>query len=105
MEPAIGRDTFIFGVRLIKKVNLGDVMVFEHDNLYMAKRVAALPGNKIVVNGEIVTVPDDCFFMLGDNAEISVDSRYWDDPFVPKMKIIAKVLNMPVFPQLIPSWK
>ena len=31
-------------------------------------------------------VPDGCYYLLGDNAEHSMDSRYWENPFVKKEK-------------------
>ncbi|MBQ9062276.1 MAG: signal peptidase I [Eubacterium sp.] len=39
-----------------------------------------------------LTVPDGCYFMLGDNRLHSKDSRYWDQPFVEKDKILAKAV-------------
>jgi signal peptidase I len=35
-----------------------------------------------------VVVPDNCYFMLGDNSTWSADSRYWG--FVPKRNIVGK---------------
>ena len=32
----------------------------------------------------------DCYYVLGDNAENSLDSRYCEEPFVKKEKIMAK---------------
>lgn len=37
-------------------------------------------------------VPENSYFMLGDNRNHSKDSRYWVNPFVSKDKIIGKVL-------------
>lgn len=37
-------------------------------------------------------VPQDSYFVLGDNREISRDSRYWKNPFVKTEKIIGKAL-------------
>ncbi len=97
----------------------GDVVVFRYpdnkDTLYV-KRVVGLPGDEIniqngnvYINGEINeeiniyasgetfadqgpwTVPQDSYFMMGDNREHSWDSRYWDTPFVPKEDILSKV--------------
>jgi len=42
-----------------------------------------------VVNGELL-VPDNHYFALGDNRDLSLDSRYWG--FVPRENIIGKPL-------------
>jgi signal peptidase I len=89
MEPTIKAESFIFGVRLVGELNVGDVIVFEHDGHLLVKRIAALPSDTVVIDGEALTIPDGCYFMLGDNAEASIDSRYWDEPFVERAKIIA----------------
>ncbi|MBR2188646.1 MAG: signal peptidase I [Eubacterium sp.] len=93
----------------------------DDESQYFIKRVIGLPGDEIdihdgnvYVNGSEtpltdsfcplqgvtdegdldypLIVPDDCYFMLGDNREHSKDSRYWDQPFVRSDQILAKAV-------------
>lgn len=64
----------------------GDTVSFEDGNVYInGKRYEEdyLPAGTITdsTEGEY-TVPEDCFFVLGDNRLYSYDSRLWEDPFV-----------------------
>ena len=38
------------------------------------------------------TVPEGCYFMLGDNRNNSHDSRYWENPYVEKDEILGKAV-------------
>ncbi len=40
--------------------------------------------------GQLIKVPKDCYFVLGDNSSSSRDSRYWG--FVPKENFIGKAV-------------
>ena len=37
-------------------------------------------------------VPEDSYFVLGDNREISKDSRYWKNPYVSRDEIIGEAM-------------
>ena len=51
------------------------------------------------VNNAVYQVPEGCYFMMGDNRNHSLDARFWVNTYVPKDKIIAKVL-FSYFPKL-----
>lgn len=100
----------------------GDVIIFHFPDdptgkTYYVKRVIGLPGETVtIVDGKVYindsqtpleepylpepmegsygpyTVPEDCYFMLGDNRNNSRDARFWKNQFVEKDKIVAKVL-------------
>ncbi len=107
MEPTLRAGSYIIGTRLISELQTGDIIIFFHNDQYLVKRIAAGPGEQIdlsqlsymkniaipVWEDTVITVPDGCYFVLGDNSENSIDSRYWPDPFIPESSIVAKVLG------------
>ena len=92
MEPTLEKDSFIVGYRLFKEIETGDIIIFEREGTLMVKRVAACEGDIVYFNGQSQVVPNNCFYVLGDNSDNSYDSRYWSDPFVKRETVIAKLL-------------
>lgn len=105
MEPTISEGNWIFGNRIYGELQRGDIVIFEKNGCYLVKRIAAVPGDnvyiddhtgKVSVNIEsedvtrILKVPEHSYFMMGDNADVSIDSRYWKNPFVTETEIQAK---------------
>lgn len=92
MEPTLKTNSLFLGLRIVDSIEVGDIIVFRHDEKLLVKRVAAVGGDMIEHNGQVLTVPEDCFYMLGDNAEHSYDSRCWKEPFVEKQDVFAVVI-------------
>lgn len=92
MEPTLERDSYIIGNRLYRDIEVGDIIIFEREGSMMVKRVAACEGDIVYFNGQSQVVPNNCFYVLGDNSDNSYDSRYWSDPFVKRETVIAKLL-------------
>ncbi len=95
MEPTLKTGSLILGLRIHPELEVGDIAVFQYDGRVMVKRIAAAGGDVIEHKGEMITVPRNYYYMLGDNASDSFDSRYWDDPFIPEGDIIALILIKP----------
>ena len=105
MEPTLKEGSFIFGIRIFEEPEVGDIIVFKKDGVLQVKRVAAAPGDVVDLTKleyaaaspaperaeRIQIVPADCYFVLGDNVQNSLDSRYWEDPFIEEHQIVAIV--------------
>lgn len=98
----------------------GDVAVFRYPDdlsgktLYVKRIIGAegdvvqVEGGRVYVNGEVLEeeyiaettigdfgpyiVPEDSYFMMGDNRNQSLDSRYWENKFVHEDEILGKVV-------------
>ena len=107
MEPTLPEESFIFGTRIFRDLKTGDIIVFEKDGVLLVKRIAGCPGDQIdrtkisymesvpipIFEKAVITVPENAYFLLGDNSDNSWDSRYWDDPFIPADAVVAKLIG------------
>ncbi len=100
----------------------GDVLIMKRDGTFYVKRLIGLPGNVVSINGGVVSingqpieepyallgsdadaygryfdpvsVPENSYFVLGDNRDISVDSRKSDFGMVTRRELVGKALYL-----------
>ena len=91
MEPTLNKGSIILGSRIFKDLDVGDIVILKRNGQLLVKRIAATEGQQVERNGELITVPKDSFYMLGDNESCSYDSRYWEEPFIKYYEVKAKL--------------
>ena len=50
MEPTLKRGSYIIGCRIYSDLEVGDIIVFQHDGKLLVKRIAAVEGETIERN-------------------------------------------------------
>ena len=94
MEPTLKAGSVILGLRWHGELKNGDIIIFRRGDSLLVKRIAASQGDTISISGHMHTVPDNCYYVLGDNASNSYDSRYWKDPYINDADVVAKLIGL-----------
>ena len=122
MENTIMPGDRYFGFRLsyiVDEPQRQDIVIFkwpDDESTILVKRIIGIPGDvveiknyQVYVNGELLdepylkepmtldqkmifVVPDNSYFMLGDNRNISKDARYWTNTYVKRNEILGKAI-------------
>ena len=105
---------------LFDKPKRFDIVIFkypDHEKELFIKRIIGMPGETVEIrDGKVYidgakeplddsftpeeplgdygpyVVPEDSYFMLGDNRNYSKDSRFWNNPYVAEDKILGKAV-------------
>ena len=120
MEPTFRDNAVVLLDKHASERRTGDIVYCRCESVgrYIVKRIAAVPGDSIraqdgvlyinglpsvplpqedfraeYINDDDTLIPDGMYFLLGDNTEESVDSRYELVGLMPEEGILAKVIT------------
>lgn len=125
MEPTIMTGDRVIGFRFLRHFKRGDIVIFkdpDQGGYYLIKRIIGTPGDTVTirdgivsVNGTVldepyikelmfaeapfsITLPEDGYFVMGDNRNDSYDARFWENKVLYGKKIagIAKFRYWPL---------
>ncbi len=118
MEPTLNNGEIVVLIKT-SKLQKGDLCGFSYSNKILIKRVIALPGDTVIidgegnvaVNGEVLaepyitekglgecdiefpyTVPENSYFLMGDQRKTSIDSRSSVIGCISNDQIIGKII-------------
>lgn len=116
MYPTLKEGNIVFIKKFDLKIDYNDIVVIKKKDKIIIKRIVGLPGdfvkidNYLYINNEKkekyhienagdmeveILLDYDEYFVLGDNIENSIDSRFNEIGIIKKEEIIGKMINIP----------
>ena len=114
MSPTLKKDSMILIKKFDLSINYNDIVVIKKKNKTIIKRVVGLPNDSIKIDkylyingnkkddsyieeaGEIkkeILLRENEFFVLGDNIQNSIDSRFSEIGIIKKDEIIGQMIQ------------
>ena len=88
MEPTLLIGDIVLGKHWGVEAKRGDIVLFKHEGKRCIKRIAGAMGDKVAMyGGRLCIVPSKHFFLLGDNREASMDSRFYGP--IPQSEVLG----------------
>ena len=115
MSPTLNHGDMVFINKLDSEFNYNDIIVIKKNNNTIIKRIVGLPNDTIKIDSYLyvngnkkdnlyienagnmkngVSLRENEYFVLGDNLQHSIDSRFDEIGIILRDEIIGKVINI-----------